>query len=141
MPVAAARLAEVVAGHARPVEGRRGGQHLRAAARDFAASLGALAEGQPRLGEPLGKTVAQPLKLAEAEHPGSPAGAATRCSTATRPKPRRGAPASSKLEAGDLAPQLGAGWALVDLDASAVEALLASGSGIGLAASVDHRGP
>ena len=123
MPVAAARQAEVVAADLHPLEVRRRGQHLAQQLVVRGLDPGPLAQGQPRLGDPLGEIVAQPLELAEAEDPGL-AGDGGDAVVDLDPAEGLGEETGElALEMADLAPQLGPGEALVDLDVELIQAV------------------
>ncbi|MFN8164309.1 MAG: hypothetical protein U0R26_10890 [Solirubrobacterales bacterium] len=123
MPGAAAGLADVVAGHLHPLEFRRRRQHAPQQLAVAGLHSGALAQGQPRLGDPVGQLVSQALQLAEVEDSGLGRDRADPV-THLDPAERLGEePGELTLEAPDLPPQLVAGEALVDRGRDEAEAV------------------
>ena len=123
MPVPTARQTEVVTTHLHPLEICRRSQHLAQQLVVPGLDAGALAQGQPRFGNPLGKIVAQPLELAEAENPGL---TAERGDTVVDLDSTEGLGEKAgelALEMADLTPQLDPGEALVDLDVKLIQAV------------------
>jgi hypothetical protein len=123
VPVATARQTEVVAAHLHPLEVRRRDQHLTQQLVVRGLDPGALAQGQTRLGDPLGEIVAQLLELTEAEDPGL---AANRRNAVVDLDPAEGLGEEAgelTLEMADLTPQLDPGEALVDLDVELIQAV------------------
>jgi hypothetical protein len=120
--VAAAGQTEIVAAYLHPLEVRRRGQHLTQQLVVRGLDPGALAQGQPCLGDSLGKVVAQLLELAEAEDPRL----ADRGDPVIDLDPAEGLGEEAgelALEMADLAPQLNPGEALVDLDVELIQAV------------------
>jgi hypothetical protein len=120
--VATARQAEIVPAHLHPLEVRRGGQHLAQQLVVRGLDPSTLAQGQPCIGDPLGKVVAQLLELAEAEDPRL----ANRGDPVVDLDPAEGLGKEAgelALEMADLTPQLDPGEALVDLDVELIQAV------------------
>ena len=113
MPVPAAGLADVSARDPQPfvLGGRRqhAAQHLAVAGLQFALSF----ESDAGRRDPLGKRVAHPLELLEAGDTRLGKVAGDRGVDGDARKSLGGEPGELMLEAGDLAPQLGAREALV----------------------------
>ena len=128
--MAAAGLADIGAGDPHPLEVRRVGQHPLEQLAVASLELGPLVERQARLADPLGKFVAHPLQLAEAEHPRLAATAAHRGVDLDPAEGLGEQPGQLVLEPGDLAPQLGAGKALVAPDPKRKRVSRSSRSGI-----------
>jgi hypothetical protein len=121
--VATTGQTEVVAAHLHPLEVRRRGQHPAQQLVIRGLDPGALAQGQPCLGDPLGEVVAQLLELAETEDPGL---TADRGDAVVDLDPAEGLgeeTAELALEMADLTPQLDPGEALVDLDVELIQAV------------------
>jgi hypothetical protein len=96
-------------------------------------------QGQARLGDPLRQIVAQPLQLSQVEDPRL---WRERVDPMADLDPAEGLGKERgelALEAADLAPQLGPGEALVDLDAKPHRALSCEQIRHRPASSVDHR--
>jgi hypothetical protein len=123
VPVATAGQTEIVAAHLHPLEVRRRGQHPAQQLVVRGLDPGAFAQGQPCLGNPLGKFVTQLLELAESEDPGL---TADRGDPVIDLDPAEGLGEEAgelTLEMADLTPQLDPGEALVDLDVELIQAV------------------
>jgi hypothetical protein len=114
--VAAARLADVGAGDADPLELCRRGEHLAQQLAVAGLHPGSLGQRQAGLGDPLGQFVAQPLQLAEIENAGL-GGEPGYAVFDPHPAERLGEEGGQlALEAADLAPQLETRRPLVGID-------------------------
>ena len=78
--------------------------------------LGPLGERPPRLGDPLGESVADPLEVAEVEQPRGRRGAGDAAVDLETAEGFGGEAAELAFEAANLSPQLGARGALVGAD-------------------------
>jgi hypothetical protein len=121
--VAAAGQAEVGPAHLNPLEVGRGGEHLAHQLVVGGLYPGALAQGQPRLGDPFRQVVSQLLELAEAKNPGLTRERVNAVANLDAAKGLGEESGELTLEMADLAPQLKPGKALVDLDVEPVEAV------------------
>jgi hypothetical protein len=114
--VAAARLADVGAGDADPLELGRRSKHFAEQLPVGGLHAGALVQPQAALGDPVGELVAQPLQLAEVEH-ARLAGEPRDVVLDPHPtEPLGHQPGELALETADLAPQLVARQPLVGVD-------------------------
>jgi len=116
VPGAAARLADVGAFDLDPLEVRRGRQHLRQQLAVGGLDALALAQRHASIGNPFGQLVAQPLELAQVEDPRLRRDGADPVPYLDSAERGGEEPGQLALQASDLAPQLGPGEALVNLD-------------------------
>jgi len=123
VPVAAARQAEIVPAHLNPLVVGRRGKHPAQQLVVGGLDPGALAQGQPCLGNSLGQLVAQPLQLSQAKDPGLADGRGDAVSDLDPAEGLGEEGGELALEVADLTPQLDPGEALVDLDVEPVQAV------------------
>jgi hypothetical protein len=114
MPVATARLAEVVATDLDPLEVGRRSQHPPQQLAVGGLGRGAFAQSPLRLSDPLGKGVPQALQLPEVEDPRLRRNGSHPVIDLGATKGLAEQPGELALESSDLAPQLVSGEALVD---------------------------
>lgn len=141
MPGAAARQAKVVAGDDHPLEVCRRGHHPAQQVAVLALDLSSIAQRDPGIGNALGKVVPQPLQLTEVEDPWL---GGYRFDPVAQLDPAEGLgekPGELSLEAPYLAPQLGPGEALVNIDAKRCQAVSFEQIRHRPRLSVDHPGP
>lgn len=118
MPVATAGLAKLGAGDAQPLVLGGGDKHALEQLAVGGLHLGALGEGFARLGDATGEAVANSLQLTEVDQARRRRGGVDAGIDGEARKSLCHQLRELALEPADLAPQFGAGQALVALDAS-----------------------
>ena len=124
MPVTAAVQAQVLSGDLHPLEVLRGGQHPFDQLAVLVLHPLSLDKGGTRLGDTVGKAVANNLELAQVQDPGSGGERIDPVRYLGMAEGLAEEPAELGFEPGDLAAQLEPCLALVDLDARSVERLI-----------------